>query len=39
MEFGPITYQEYDSYTDLEWVTRANNLTKQPENVVLATFN
>jgi len=27
MEFGPYIYQESDSYKDLTWTTRRNNLT------------
>ena len=39
MEFGPYVYQESDTYTDLTWITRINNLTEIVEDVVLATFN
>jgi hypothetical protein len=39
MEFGPYEYQEYDTYTNLNWTTRKNNLTEIDEDVVLATFN
>ena len=39
MEFGPYVYQESDTYTDLTWTTRVNNLTEIVEDVVLATFN
>lgn len=39
MEFGPYIYQEYGTYTNLNWTTRKNNLTEIDEDVVLATFN
>jgi len=39
MEFGPYIYQESDTYTDLNWTNRKNNLTGIQQDTVLATFN
>ena len=39
MEFGPYIYREYDTYTDLVWTKRMDNLTEIESDVVLASYN